>query len=416
MRSAAERLRKATEAWFITEPLLFAVWIGHRLVERPGARSLRSGAGRVEYSAAFVQGLPDRALGEVLRLEAIRVLLKHPYSRRPDDPERAWLASNITLKEHVPTPLPLPSAREVFGGAEHDRQYFERYCDLLASPSARAGAGAPSEPPSADSEPPSAGGGPGEPPSALQQHFQPESGGENAQLWEEDSFQQEAINEAIRSAQASQSWGSVAGELRSLVLASLRPRLSYRRVLRHFRASILASGRELTRMKQSRRYGALYQGSRHPLRTRLLVAVDVSGSISADDIAQAYGVVARLFRYGVEAIDVLQFDAAIQGPVQSLKRAQREVRVRGGGGTSFAPVLAYIDEHRGYDGLLIITDGIAPVPAPPKNRRTRVLWLFSSQAHYQSLHQALRPIGAAAYVHSSASSSSSASAPASKRP
>ncbi|NEP84955.1 MAG: hypothetical protein F6K39_46750, partial [Okeania sp. SIO3B3] len=57
----------------------------------------------------------------------------------------------------------------------------------------------------------------------------------------------------------------------------------------------------------------------------------------------------------------------------TFRRAQREVPLTGRGGTNFSPVLAYLEEHRDYDGLIIYTDGYAPCPAPPQNRGTRIM-------------------------------------------
>jgi len=52
-------------------------------------------------------------------------------------------------------------------------------------------------------------------------------------------------------------------------------------VLRLFRRSVLSERRRLTHMKPSRRYDFLYFGSRYEFATRLLVAVDISGSMRA---------------------------------------------------------------------------------------------------------------------------------------
>lgn len=70
----------------------------------------------------------------------------------------------------------------------------------------------------------------------------------------------------------------------------------------------------------------------------------------------------------------------------------------GRGGTDFAPVMAYIDEHREYDGLVIFTDGYAGVPPAPQNKKTRVLWLFNSESNYQMMYKALGHIGRAAFL------------------
>jgi predicted metal-dependent peptidase len=74
------------------------------------------------------------------------------------------------------------------------------------------------------------------------------------------------------------------------------------------------------------------------------------------------------------------------------------VEAKGRGGTSFDPVIQFLDGHRDYDGAIIFTDGYAPVPPRPKNCRTRVLWLFNREETYRRQQGALRALGRAAYL------------------
>jgi hypothetical protein len=71
---------------------------------------------------------------------------------------------------------------------------------------------------------------------------------------------------------------------------------------------------------------------------------------------------ARFRAAGRSAFSHLQFDAEIKGAPLALKRARRSLDVSGRGGASFDPVIAFLDEHRGYDGAIIFTDGQAPAP------------------------------------------------------
>lgn len=379
MKPARQRIGAEVERWFLVEPLLFAAWTTHRLAADPRVRTLRIHHGTIAFAPAFIDALSDRQLRSLLVAEAMRILLKHPYSRRKSDAERAWLASNITLAEYVKDPeLPFPRAAEVFGTAEFDQKYYEFYYQRLVEE----GGG-----------PAARGTGDG-----LADHARD---GENAGDWEPDELLTDAIDDRIRTAAESDRWGTLAGRLKGRILATLVPKLDYRAVLRSFRASVLSTRLVLTRMRPSRRYGFAYLGKRRQLATRLLVAIDVSGSMSNADLAVGFSIVNRFFKYGIEAIDVLQFDTEIQGDPLPLRRARREVSIRGRGGTAFAPVLGYIDEHRDYDGLIVFTDGVAPVPPRPRNRHTRVLWLFTSEANWARQHAALRPIGASAFVKGS---------------
>ncbi len=412
-----ERIGAILERWFLGDPLLLSVWTSHAFIAEPRIQSIRVQHGRIEYAPAFLAGLDDRELEQVMRFETLRIVLKHPYARRPDDPRRAYLASNITLQEYLQTTLPFPRAHEVFGHDQYNQQYFEFYYQQLSElpPPAAAGDGASdegggdsdqtgngaagqSDGQSDAGEPDQGGAGAGtaDRPTPLAAYR--EAGAENTAGWDRNELLAEEINEWIKNARDNARWGSVPGRLRSHILATLQPKLDYRRILRRFRATVLSEQRILTRMRPSRRYGFAYAGSRRTFVTQLLFAVDVSGSIGNDDLALAFSVVNRFFKYGIEAIDVIQFDTEVKDKLLRLKKAKRQVQIIGRGGTNLQPVLDYIDDYPHYDGLIVFTDGYAPIPRPPRNRRTRVLWLFNHEQSYQQRHQALDAIGLTAFL------------------
>src|SRR3954454_19649889 len=124
---ARDRIRQVVEKWFLVEPLLFAVWTTHEVAVNPRLRNIRVHQGRVEYNPSFIDALGRHELEQVLALEAMRILLKHPYARRPENAELAYAASNLTLQEYLETTLPLPRAQEIFGCPDFDRQYYEFY-------------------------------------------------------------------------------------------------------------------------------------------------------------------------------------------------------------------------------------------------------------------------------------------------
>jgi predicted metal-dependent peptidase len=126
-------------------------------------------------------------------------------------------------------------------------------------------------------------------------------------------------------------------------------------------------------------------GSVRQFDTKLLVAVDVSGSISTKSLQYFYGVINSAFKYGFKEIDVAQFDCGIS-TVASLKKVVKEVGVFGRGGTSFQEPIDYAHEH-GYDGLVILTDGYAPEPKIPEGFKTGILWVCENQScldHHKS--------------------------------
>lgn len=198
---------------------------------------------------------------------------------------------------------------------------------------------------------------------------------EMAELWEEDPLAQENIKEVIFRAQRSRQWGSLAGSLAGIIEASTIVRIDYRRVLSGFRASVLSSRRHLTRMVPSRRYGFEYMGSKRDFCTRLLVAIDVSGSVSDQQVSQALSIINRFFKYGVENVDVIQFDVGLRGDPVSLKKAMKAMHINGRGGTDFQAPVDYFARER-YDGLIIITDGYATEPKWPSGSKGNLLWMI----------------------------------------
>ena len=198
---------------------------------------------------------------------------------------------------------------------------------------------------------------------------------DSAELWEEDQLSHEQVKEVIARAQRSHQWGTLGGHLVDEIIASTIVKIDYRRILSMFRATVLASTRHRTRMLPSRRYGFEYMGSKRDFCTHLLVAVDVSGSVSTKQVSQALSIINRFFKYGVEEIEVIQFDAVLVGDPIPFDKAQKKLHIGGRGGTDFQPAIDFYCKGK-YDGLIMITDGFAPVPTLPAPFRGNILWMI----------------------------------------
>jgi predicted metal-dependent peptidase len=423
-----QRISNIIEKWYLVDSLFFAVWTTHELSINPNIQNIRVGRGQIEYNPTFIEALDNQTLYQVLQFEAMRIILKHPYLRRKENQTVAYTASNITIQEYLQTPLNFPYAKQIFQTDEYDKKYFEFYYYKLLEQHAqtKGGQGGAQEQDSMaqsaagqhaqtkgeqngaqeqDSMAQSAAGqhaqtkGRQSGAQAQEQYTNPEiSGIENTESWDADEYYTNQINDKIESALENNAWGTLPSHIQELILATLKPKINYREILRSFRASIISVNRVLTRMKPSRRYGFLYLGSRRDFCTKLLFAVDVSGSVTNQDIRKAFSIINQLFKYGIERIDVLQFDSEIKGKPLTLKKAKHKIKVIGRGGTYFQPVIDYIDKNKEYDGLIIFTDGWAPIPTAPKNKRTRILWLFNNEHNYRRMEDKLKPIGGSTFI------------------
>jgi predicted metal-dependent peptidase len=355
-----ERYTHILERWFITEPPLFQVLCIHELVQNTHMYCpLRSGRKKLEYNPEIVREMSDDALEEALRAEAVRLLLKHPYERRPEgcSQKAMGLASNLVIGDNYKHPrlrIETPQDRGLKSGMNYE--WYARAVEMMPDgPDCRNSNGSTEE------------DGGDSPSSNIYRDL--------AELWDEDELTVQMINEVINS---TKSWGSLGGNFAELLQVSLKAKINWRNIFAGFRASIISSKRKLTRMRPNRRTGFDNMGSIRLFDTKLLVAVDVSGSISTESLKYFYGVINSAFRYGFESIDVIQFDCGVR-TVDNLKKVIKDVAVIGRGGTSFQEPIDYAHE-KGYDGLVILTDGYAPEPDIPEGFKTGILWVCENES------------------------------------
>lgn len=360
---------------------------------------MRTGNMKVEFSPKILDRIADDMLAEYMKIEMFRILLKHPYQRQPSFAAKALLtmASNITIADVYEVPR---EVKKLMSGAElklPSGLCFEEYYNLLLQNTAPNSGKSGDEPQKTDS-----GSGRGDKSGQGEGGRDgDDSGASNSQehrdsqiseLWEENEEACCNINEFIEVATASNNWGSVAGKLQGLIKASLKVDMDYRKMLSLFKTSVISSRRRLTRMRPNRRSGFDAMGSRYELSTNLLIAVDVSGSVTDRSLQFFFSVINRLFKYGVEKLDVLQFDAQIQGEIEPLKKARKTVKIMGRGGTSFQPAADYYCERPEYDGLIYFTDGYAPPPVFNTKRPIDVLWVICSRQCYMANSAWIRKI------------------------
>lgn len=376
-----ERIQKISEEWFLTEPLIFSVFCTHKIFANDSLKlPFRTGKRRIEYCEIILEELSDFQLEQYLRVEIMRILLKHPYQRQPlfAVPSILTYASNYTLNDTSKFSVPL----EGVGLFDLPSNLcFEEYYELIRQ--------------QLEQENDCGNGNQNQDSNSSREQDENENPDEESspdmskavqisELWEEDSEIETKINEMIEIAESANQWGTISGNAKSKILASLRINVDYRKMLSFYRTSILSSRRHLTRMRPSRRYGFDAMGSRYDLKSNLLVAVDVSGSVTDKVLSRFYSIINRFFKYGIEKIDVIQFDSELKGEPVSLKKAGKKVAIFGRGGTNFEVPVFYCMEHKGeYDGLIIFTDGYAPIPNLEKCP-VEILWVLQSYEEYQN--------------------------------
>ena len=387
--TVGQRIKTISQDWFLTEPLIFAVLCTHALKRNDNMGcDMRCGKGLIEYNPDRLEHFDDNQLALRLKAEVLRIILKHPYQRQPYNPRRdvMRLSSDLTLCDNMegldtvglepPHVFDLPRD-----------QAFEQYYSLMAGQVMQLEQNA-----DGDGMPINMPGDAGGEGSQLTDDLLEADAG--ASLWEEDELMSEKVNHEIETAQRCNQWGSIGGTLKSLIESSLVSKQNFRAILSQFRATILSTKRHLTRMRPNRRYGFDAMGSQYAYSTRLLVAVDVSGSVPDEDIRRFLAVINRFFKQGIESIEVIEFDSQIttDKPI-ALKQAASGIRVIGRGGTDFQPAIDFYYDHEEYDGLVFLTDGYAPVPKVPDDKRHKPLaWILTAQGGNEDNLKPLGPV------------------------
>ena len=376
--SALKRIQHVAEKWFLSEPLMFGVFCTHRLnAYRNISVPFRVGKMRIEYNPDIIDTLSDIMLEERLKIEIIRILLKHPYQRLPVCPNKIALAiaSDITISDNYNSIAPLSTPEDY--KLPKNLCFEEYYAKLLSNADSNISSANASIEIDADGNISITLEGISQ--EELEQMIQAY---QSADLWEDNDEACETINTEIERAQLSNNWGTLPGDLVQIIEANMKIQMDYRKMLNMFRASVLSSSRRLTRTRPNRRYEFDYMGSQYAFTTQLLIAVDVSGSVSDTALSQFFSIINRFFKYGISSLDVIQFDAALasEEPL-SLKKARKRVQITGRGGTDFQLPIDYYEAHPNYDGLIIFTDGYAPKPEQHRYFE-RILWVLTSRSEY----------------------------------
>lgn len=341
--------------------------------------AVRVGEGRIEYNPLVLSHKNYKEVELLLRIEMIRLFLKHPYERRPEGccGEAIALGSDCTIADGY---CLLKEAGALKGpGAYHlpIGQCYEWYCKQIQN-----------DKDDDDNNDENNG--------TKEQNDKRTKQQNNAlsALWHDDSLRQAQINELI---ERTNDWGTLSGDIVEQIKASTRARLNSSMVFQGFKSNLLSAHRRLTRMRPNRRTGFLQLGSLRQIQARILIAVDCSGSIDEEMLSRFYSLLNRLFCDGDFELELIQFDAQILA-IETMSQIRPIINVAGRGGTNFQPVIDYFLSHtRQYDGLMILTDGEAPPPILPQHHAP-LLWVCSSEEAYNQHHLWMEMLGRCCFL------------------
>ena len=185
------------------------------------------------------------------------------------------------------------------------------------------------------------------------------------------------VEKAVRRADSrADGWGNMPAELIEEIRKSVSRIINWRQVLRQFSGSLIKGRRRTSIKRINKRYPYVHPGTTKGYMARLLIAIDQSGSVD-DGMLEMFFAELRTLNKKIE-IDILPFDCSANvEEVYTWKRGACPMakRTRTGGTDFNAPTRVANDpKNRGrWDGLLIMTDGMAPEPIGSRIKRGWVI-------------------------------------------
>jgi predicted metal-dependent peptidase len=174
--------------------------------------------------------------------------------------------------------------------------------------------------------------------------------------------------------------GTIPEHLANIVRAALRPQIRWQEVLAQFVTSCYGGSRRWLPPNRRHISQGLYLQSSRKERLQAAVAIDTSGSTTAD-LPQFFSELTSLLNtFGDYELTVMQCDCEIQN-VEKFDAYNpfhpTDWKAYGHGGTDFRPPFVYVAEHSEIEPscLIYITDGCGPAPDNPPPYP--VLWILT---------------------------------------
>jgi predicted metal-dependent peptidase len=180
--------------------------------------------------------------------------------------------------------------------------------------------------------------------------------------------------------------GSLVEHIKSLLK---RPEISWKQLLRKYVGAIPVPHRSTkTRLNRRQPERSDLSGQLPKRHIELVVAIDTSGSMASSDIAYVINEIFNIVKDYDSKVTIIECDAQIGKVYQAKKASDVQTKVSGRGGTSFIPVIDYINEKGNFKNALMIyfTDGYGDSQIP-KPRTFRNLWVVLQDEKYLSLKE-----------------------------
>ena len=197
--------------------------------------------------------------------------------------------------------------------------------------------------------------------SQLQSQYQnmkdwAESGDENTEEWGENDTVDQLVRDTLENKCKPENWGDFSGDQIEEIMLRNKRKAKIGPIINGFSKSIRCRKRIGTRMRLNKRYGLAFMGHRYNRKSKVLFAIDSSGSMSDEDIRKGCEILHNFLK--TTEIWVSFWDAQMIEPFE-YKKNIKKMEAPGRGGTNPKCIGEYLDEHKlDFDGVILFTDCI----------------------------------------------------------
>jgi predicted metal-dependent peptidase len=218
---------------------------------------------------------------------------------------------------------------------------------------------------------------------------------DNHDIWDDEDDQhmsdamkemrKSLINDAInRAAEATKNIGKLPNSIQEMIaLAKKKAQIPWNRIARQFVSRIANGDMKTTKKKRSKRFGT-FPGLKIKPKIKLGVGPDVSGSISPKEYEIFLNEIFAICKATGCDVEVVEWDAGVQGIYKIKSGKKHEVTRTGCGGTDPSEAIKYFNDRRmKFDGVIFMTDG--HIPTPSIRPRVACMWVVTADGNDQVL-------------------------------
>lgn len=406
--SAEQKIQKIMLGYFYSDPIMLNILSMFNCKADPKQDTIgidiRGKYPEIKYNPNFINSLNNEVLETIISSEGLKILLKHCTSRMKEPRQISSMASNITVGEmqdaHMSALIGEEDLSKIIPLAKNyglpEDEIFEEYYRLLLEKQEEMikyieqnWDKIKEEMEKNQDGQPQSGEGDGEGEEcerqggykefdgqndAVKEYYNPN--GTNKDGWGENPLVSEVIKNFVNENKDNvKQWGKYSGNFIAEIVAANTPKISYKVIIRNFAKSVVDILTSTTRMKVSRRYDLLSPGIRRTYKSKILFAIDVSGSMSDADIAEGFAVVNNVFKFA--EINYVTFDTEVKDIEMKFNKPKKTFKVTGRGGTDVNLVFEFADKRGDYDGVVLFSDMMFSEQI--RRPKCKVLWLAHSK-------------------------------------